>query len=204
MSTRNGNYERIKIFKMRNFAETIAGEMFDFKTYYQQVAEWVPSPARIVEVGLGHGKSCIFLAEAILNLGKEIERFVAVDDCSYGSIYQRNEIISNLVKSGLGNKIEFWEMSSLDASTKFNDGYLHFVFIDSSHQYFFTKAELKLWCPKLLHDGLLAGHDLTSSENPGVAQAVRELIPANRLMSSPTDRGLGVWSVIKNDNLPCF
>jgi len=189
---------------MREYAMTIPGEMFDFSEYYLKVAEWVPSPARIVEVGLGHGKSCIFLAEAILNLGKEIERFIAVDDCSYGSTSQRNEIISNLVKSGLGNKIEFYQMSSLDASTKFPDGYFNYIFLDSSHQYYQTKSEIKLWYLKLVHDGIIAGHDVFSSENPGVGQAVKEVIPANRLMTSDTKLGLGVWSAIKNDNLPCF
>lgn len=189
---------------MREYFKNIDGAMFDFEEYYLSVAQWIPSPARIVEVGLGHGKSCIFLAEAILNLGKKIERFIAVDDCSYGSTSQRNEIISNLVKSGLGDKIEFYEMSSLDASTKFPDGYFHYVFLDSSHQYNQSRAEITLWYKKILHDGLLAGHDIFSSENPGVAHAVKELIPENRLMTSQTQLGYGIWSAIKNDNLPCF
>jgi cephalosporin hydroxylase len=189
---------------MRDFAQKIEGNMFDFELYYLNVAEWIPSPARIVEVGLGHGKSCIFLAEAILNAGKEIERFIAVDNCAYGGASQRNAIIRNLVMSGVGNQIEFLEMSSLDASTKFPDGYFHYVFLDSSHEYNQTRAELKLWFPKILHDGLLAGHDFTSSENQGVGQAVKELIPANRLLTSQTRDGNGIWSVIKNDNLPCF
>lgn len=189
---------------MRDYASTIKGNMFDFDEYYLKVAEWIPSPARIVEIGLGHGKSCIFLAEAILNLGKEIERFIAVDDCSYGSISQRNEIISNLVKSGLGNKIEFYQMSSLDASTKFPDGYFHYVFLDSSHQYNQTRAEITLWGKKLLHDGILAGHDIFSLENKGVAQAVNEIIPPDRLNTCETKLGYGIWSAIKNDNLPCF
>jgi cephalosporin hydroxylase len=189
---------------MREYWRQIDGSMFDFIEYYQMVAEWIPSPARVVEIGLGSGKSCIFLAEAILNLGKQIERFVVVDNCQYGGTHQRNEIISNIVKSGLGNQIEFLEMSSLDASTKFPDGYLHYVFVDSSHEYSQSKAEIRLWQHKILHDGILAGHDIFSTENPGVAQAVRELIPEGRLMTSPTSNGYGIWSAIKNDNLPCF
>ena len=189
---------------MRQYAQTIAGEMFDFEEYYQKIAEIIPTPARIVEVGLGHGKSAIFLAEAILNLDKQIERFIAVDNCEYGGIHQRNEIISNLVRSGLGNKIEFYEMSSLDASTKFPDGYFHFVFLDSSHQYSQTKAEIRLWQYKLLHEGILAGHDMTSAENRGVGQAVKEMIPPNRLTDFDTKLGYGIWQTTKDDNLPCF
>ena len=189
---------------MREFAKQIDGTMFDFEDYYLEVAKWLTSPARVVEIGLGSGKSCIFLAEAILNLGKEIERFVAVDNCQYGGQSQRNEIIRNLVDSGVGNKIEFLEMSSLDASTKFPDGYFNYVFIDSSHKYNDTRAEIVLWYRKLVHDGVLAGHDATSSLNPEVGQAVKEMIPSNRLMITPTRDGHGVWQAIKNDNLPCF
>jgi predicted O-methyltransferase YrrM len=178
--------------------------MFDYESYYLSVAERIPSPARVVEVGLGTGKSCIFLAEAILNAGKEIERFIAVDNCDYGGASQRNEIISNLVNSGLGNKIEFLEMSSLDASTKFPDGYFHHIFIDSSHKYNQTRAEIFLWNRKLLHDGILSGHDVLSTENPEVGRAVREIIPADRLYIASTRDGHGVWSVVKNDNVPCF
>jgi predicted O-methyltransferase YrrM len=189
---------------MREYASTIEGSMFDFEDYYLKVAATIPSPARVVEVGLGNGKSCIFLAEAILNAGKEIEHFVAVDNCDYGNVSQRNEIIKNLVNSGLGSQIEFLEMSSLDASTKFPDGYFHFVFVDSSHKYSQTKAEIRLWQHKLLHDGVLAGHDIFSSENKEVAQAVKEIIPANRLLTQTTRGGHGVWITVKNDNLPCF
>lgn len=188
----------------RNYSDFINGSMFDFSDYYLKIAEWIPSPARIVEVGLGHAKSCIFLAEAILNLGKEIDRFVAVDDCSYGSHYQRNEIISNLVKSGLGHKIEFWQMSSLDAATKFPDGYLDFVFIDSSHAYAATKAEIRLWQHVIKHQGKLSGHDMTSAENFGVGQAVKEMIPNERLKIYDSTLGYGIWETTKYDNLPCF
>lgn len=178
--------------------------MFDFEDYYLSVAQLLPNPCRVVEIGLGSGKSCIFLAEAILNLGKRIERFVVVDNCEYGGTSQRNDIIRNLVDSGMGNKMEFFEMSSLDASTKFPDGYFHMVFIDSSHKYAQTKAEIRLWQYKLLHDGILAGHDITSTQNPEVGQAVREMIPKDRLYVTETRNGHGIWSTVKNDTLPCF
>lgn len=189
---------------MREYYKSIDGAMFDFEDYYLSVAQWIPNPARIVEVGLGSGKSCIFLAEAILNLGKSIERFIVVDNCEYGGTHQRNEIITNLVKSGLGNKLEFYEMSSLDASTKFPDGYFHYAFIDSSHKFNQTQAEIRLWQYKLLHDGVLAGHDIFSKQNPEVGHAVKGLIPSDRLYTTDTRDGHGIWSTVKNDNLPCF
>jgi len=108
--------------------------MFDFQHYYQSVAEQVPDGARLVEVGVNNGRSLIFLAEALLNLGKTF-RLIGVDNLDYGNQKQLTTIISNIGKAGLGEYIEFWPMSSLDASTMFPDGYLHHCFIDSSHKF---------------------------------------------------------------------
>lgn len=186
---------------MRNYYEKIEGEMFDFKSYYQKIAEDLPDNCRVMEVGLASGKSCIFLAEAILNLGKKIEKFVAVDNCAYGGQDQRNEIIRNLVLSGMGEVIEFWEMGSLDASCKLPDGYLHHCFIDSSHKHQQTKAEIRLYYRKMIHGARLSGHDYYSKENPEVQQAVIDSIPVSRLETFQTELGNGIWSIIKDDNL---
>jgi cephalosporin hydroxylase len=176
-------------------------EMFDFQTYYQAVAEQMPNGARIVEAGVSNGRSIIFLAEALLNLGKEF-RLVGVDNLAYGGAKQLNSIISNIGKAGLGEYIEFWALDSLVASCEFNDGYLHHVFLDSSHTYMATKQEIRCWLPKMLHSFFLSGHDYFSEENPGVRQAVDEIVPKNRLHTQQTDKGNGIWTVYKNDDLP--
>lgn len=175
--------------------------MFDFQNYYQAVAEQMPNGARLVEAGVSNGRSIIFLAEALLNLGKEF-RLIGVDNLSYGGAKQLNTIISNIGKSGLGEYIEFWALDSLVASCEFNDGYLHHVFLDSSHQYQQTKQELRCWHSKILHGFFLSGHDYFSEENPGVRQAINEMIPADRLVTQQTTNGNGIWSVVKSDDHP--
>lgn len=175
--------------------------MFDFQDYYQAVAEAMPDGARLVECGISNGRSIIFLAEALLNLEKTF-RLIGVDDLSYGGANQLNAIVSNIGKAGLGEYIEFLAYDSLVASCKFNDGYFHHVFLDSSHEYMTTKQELRCWHSKMLHMGILSGHDYYSEENPGVREAIDELIPKDRLTIQDTSRGLGVWSVAKNDGVP--
>lgn len=174
--------------------------MFDFRTYYDMIAQQLPNGCRVCEVGLANGKSFIYLAEALLNQGKTWERMIGIDNCDYGSKNQANEITNNLLRAGIPN-IEFWDSSSLDASCKFPDGYLDFVFLDSSHAYSQTKAEVRLWIKKMKGGGILAGHDYVSVENPDVKQAIDEVVPANFLKTYPTDNSLGVWEVRQTDNL---
>lgn len=189
---------------MRNYHENIPGTMFDFSLYYQQVAERLPDNCRVCEVGTAVGKSAIFLAEAILNLGKTIDRFVMVDSLAYGGIHQQTEVIAHLVKSGIGQFAEFWPMSSLDALFKFPGEYLDFVFIDSSHNADMTRAEIKLWWDRIKEDGYLAGHDYDQLKD-----TVDEIIPAYTIYQNSdiptqvrtiyeTEKGYGVWEVKKN------
>jgi hypothetical protein len=183
-------------------------QMFDFKSFYESVGDEIPENARLAEIGLSNGKSSIFLAEYLHNIGKPIDRFIGVDNCAYGGQDQRNEIIRNIVNAGVN--IEFFEMSSLDASCKFPDNYFDFIFIDSSHTYHQTKAEIWLWYKKLKIGGVLAGHDYLSHQE--VKDAVDEIIPTfitrpvhdetifeptKILTIEETEYGSGIWYVRK-------
>lgn len=174
--------------------------MFDFQHYYNSVAEQMPDGARLVEVGINNGRSIIFLAEALLNLGKTF-RLIGVDNLDYGREKQLNTIIKNIGLAGLGEYIEVWPMSSLDASCMFNDGYLHHCLLDSSHKYEQTKAEIRLWYRKMLHGCFLSGHDYFSDENKEVRIAVDEVIPKDRLFTQETTHGSGIWTLRKDDDL---
>lgn len=174
--------------------------MFDFQDYYYTVASNLPNNARIVEVGVADGKSAIYLAETLINLGKNFNMLM-VDNCGYGSHEQRNEIIRNIQRAGISEQTTFIEMDSLAASCKFNDHSLNFVFLDSSHKYEETKAEIRLWYRKLLDGSVLSGHDYFSEENPGVRMAVDEVIPQEHLTTCQTDNKCGIWSVVKNPHV---
>jgi uncharacterized protein YheU (UPF0270 family) len=180
---------------MRNYHEQMDGRMFDFEPYYQMAAERLPDNCRICEVGIAHGKSAIFLAEAVLNLDKVIERFVMIDNLAYGQHEQLTSIIKNLIGSGIGAYSEFFPFGSLEASFKFPDGYFDFVFIDSSHDAAMTRAEIVLWYAKIRDGGFLAGHDYDQ-----LADTVDRIIP-DYVIYEGTDKPIKVRTIYEtNDN----
>jgi cephalosporin hydroxylase len=182
--------------------------MFDFADFYEEVASTVPDGTTLVEVGLGEGTSVICLAESLLNAHKEGCHVIGVDNLAYGGSAQLNALVRHVVQAQVAPYVELRVAESLVASCAFPDESLEFVFLDSGHQYEQTKAEIRCWLPKVRCGGVLAGHDYFSTENPGVRQAVEELIPSvwtrtdipDRefppepiLETRPTGAGYGVW-----------
>jgi len=177
---------------MNEYYKQINGTMFDFEQFYSNVSESLPIGCRVAEIGVADGKSLLYLA-AKLEYKEAI--VIGIDSCAYGHDSQRNEIVRNIIKSGL--QVDFMQMSSLDASCKFNDGYFDFVFLDSSHTYEQTKAEIRLWIHKVKDGGILAGHDYDIVNAEGVVNAVNELIRNENLNLETTSNGCGVWWIQK-------
>lgn len=167
----------------------IPGDMCDFREYYRQVAEQLPSPCRVIEVGVADGHSAIFLAETLQSMGKKFQ-LVMVENMDYGKEEQQNTLLVNIIKSGLADHIRLVSLDSLIASCKFPDQWADFVFIDASHKYEQTKADIRLWFRKVRVGGILAGHDYHMDE---VNQAVKEVIPDAEVIN--TANGLGVWQI---------
>lgn len=184
---------------MRETYKDIPGSMCDFHAFYRRIAESLPDNCRIVEVGVADGHSAIYLAERLADMGKKF-KLIMVDSLDYGRSDQANTIMRNIVKSGLAEHIEFWQMSSLDASCKFPDNWAHFVFLDSSHTYEQTKAEIRLWYRKVMHLHTLAGHDMNEESGIEVNNAVKEVLHG-KYWREETEKGLGVWAVKKYDNV---
>ena len=176
------------------YKEIPSEDMFDFESFYDLIANGVPNDSRVIEIGVSNGRSLIYLASKIRSLGKEC-RVIGVDNMAYGGAEQRNEIINHIIKSG--EKVELMEMSSLDASTKFPDGYFDFVFIDSSHKYEQTKAEIILWSRKLKDGRILAGHDYNFKEGKEVLEAVNEMIGTDNVITFGTRNDFNVWYKVK-------
>jgi cephalosporin hydroxylase len=176
----------------------IPGTMCDFHDFYKKIAGELPNPCRVVEVGCADGHSAIFLAEELTKLGKDFQ-MVMVENMDYGREEQQNTLLVNIVKSGLADKIRLVAIDSLNASCKFPDQWAHFVFIDASHRYEPTKADIRLWYRKVMQGCYLAGHDYNMEE---VGNAVNEVIPAHRLEVVKTEKDLGVWAVKRTGE--CF
>lgn len=170
----------------------IAGDMCDFHKYYEQVATDLPDGCRVVEVGVADGHSAIYLAELLHAMDKKFS-LVMVENMDYGKEEQQNTLLVNIIKSGLAEHIRLVALDSLNASCKFPDMWADFVFIDASHKYEPTKADIRLWLRKVKIGGILAGHDFYMDE---VNQAVMEVIQTPTIVQ--TEKGLGVWQLIND------
>lgn len=185
---------------MRETYKSIPGTMCDFHSYYDWVADKMPDGCRVIEVGAADGHSAIYLAEALANRKKKFQ-LVIVENMDYGRYDQQNTLLNNIMRSGLAEHIRLEVMDSLNASCKFPDNWAHHIFIDASHKYEETKADIRLWHHKVMHGFYLAGHDYNDKEGIGVWNAVNEVIPGATILF--TDNDLGVWRIKKGEVIPC-
>ena len=167
---------------MDHFYKNIPG-FFGFGDIYQKMVQVAPSAAHFVEVGAFLGTSSAFMAVEIVNSKKKIQ-FDVVD------YFQDNEFIKDRLKQKritgpqLQNFKRFTEpvkdvinlviLSSFEASQRYKDKSLDFVFIDADHNYWSVLSDIKAWRPKIKTGGYIGGHDYCSAW-PGVIKAVDEV-----------------------------
>ncbi len=182
---------------VKPYYRSIGTSMCDFEPFYRRMAKELPDGCRIVEIGVADGYSALMLAREMYLLNKKFH-LTMIDNCDYGQKNQAIDIMNHIARSGLGSCIEFVWADSLEASCKYPDNYFHFVFIDASHKYEQTKADIRLWYRKVMDGHILAGHDYLSPENPGVKDAVDEVVPVPIIRLENTDKGLGVFWMVKS------
>lgn len=185
--------------------------MFDFRSFYKFIAHQMPSGSVLAEVGIADGVSSIYLAETLINDEEENFKLYMIDSLDYGGPDQLVTVFGHIIKSKMGPHIELLTIDSLNASCRFPDNHFDFVFIDASHKYEWTKADIRCWYPKIKEGGILAGHDYLA--HPEVRRAVDEVIPKDIvraplpngqtfksekvLQIEETKKGYGVWWIKK-------
>ena len=150
----------------------------------------------VVEVGVGRGWSTVALLSAMVRLGKRLISYDAIGE-------RRPDSIKNWGITENDPVLAFWDFrikSCADAAADFPDGSVSLFFLDTSHEYEPTKAELAAWLPKIHKDGVICGHDYLLYQRPdwaaksGVHLAVDEFAMAQRerfrLQVLPHDEGL--------------
>lgn len=146
---------------------SVPGFSDDILPYYEIIAQWLPTDAKMVEIGLWYGRSTLFIAEELKKLNKQV------------IIYSVDFMMS--LPNYLSSHVKFLPLSSQEASQKFDDESLDFVFIDADHQYDSVLNDIKVWLPKIRVGGIIAGHDYNDYEEinsyPGVRKAVDECFP---------------------------
>jgi SAM-dependent methyltransferase len=170
--------------------DSIFGEnWFSYPNLYKNVVNLAKDGDIFVEVGAWKGRSTSCLAVEIANSKKDITLYVI--DTWEGSIEHLNnsekESLPTLYETFMANMkpVEKYyfplKMTSEEASKKFKDKSLKFVFLDASHEYEDVKRDIQNWISKVKPGGILAGHDYYPDDGrydwfPGVKQAVNETI----------------------------
>jgi predicted O-methyltransferase YrrM len=114
------------------------------------------------EIGVYKGEySRIMLA------GSKIERLYSVDmwKVSDGTFAESIHAECKKRLGEFGSRNEIVISNSVEASKKFADGSLDFVYIDADHTYDGCMADIVAWYPKVRSGGLVAGHDYLDKGN---------------------------------------
>ena len=159
---------------------------FDFAGVYDAAVQWAQSGSTFVEVGCWFGKSTVYLASRIRESRKRITLYAV--DTFEGSpdeepmlavVRQNNGSIltafrQNLQDAGVIHLVRPIVSTSFEASRRFVDNSLSFVFIDACHTYEAVRQDILSWLPKVKSGGVLAGHDFGTYRS--VARAVGEIL----------------------------
>jgi glycosyltransferase involved in cell wall biosynthesis len=143
---------------------------FDFRDVYDYVAKMIPAGGNFAEVGCWKGKSIVYLADRLSDLGKEanlccVDTFRGDDDT--GKEYFLDEFMANVNGRGIG----FAQSTSTASAAATADGFMDGIFIDAAHDYENVKSDIAAWLPKVKPGGFFGGHDIDA---PGVLRAVQE------------------------------
>lgn len=143
----------------------------------KDLVSFVPACENAVEVGVYTGEVTVFFAAS----GK-FRQVWAVDPWHNGYDDSDGASDSDMgsVELAFDNRIATWpmitklKMTSIEAASRFPDGYFGLVYIDACHQFEAVCEDINAWLPKVKPGGVLAGHDYLSFG--GVKKAVDELL----------------------------
>ena len=146
---------------------------FDFRDFYDLVAQNLEDGDAFVEVGSWKGQSLIYLAHRLEDLGKTpeihaVDTFEGDSDTGRVGVWEEFRDNMNAADSKFGIT---HACASVGAAGKFNNASVAGVFIDAAHDYESVKADIAAWLPKVKPGGIFAGHDIDA---PGVLKAVQE------------------------------
>lgn len=152
--------------------------MFDFGSTYDFLVEAAPSGSILVEIGVFHGRSLVYLSKVAAAAQKEL-KVVGVDwgqGCGIGDGYNANGVLTNLRGRGLETPLIF--CNSWEAAEFFPLAGVFAAFIDADHTEAAVRRDIAAWAPRIEPGGYLAGHDYDHpgcTWNPDVKKVVDEI-----------------------------
>lgn len=180
---------------------------------YPRILDRLPQKALGVEVGVWLGASAMHMARLIRDSGKDV-RFYAVDHFQ-GNYSEPNhlrwadelkragtsleeECRRRIGEAGLDDYVTLMPVPSVQASLRFPDRSLDFVYLDGDHTEEGVQADLEAWAPKVRVGGILAGDDYAGTrlgDFPGVRAAVNRFFGLRCVeVVKEAETGWAVWS----------
>ena len=147
---------------------------FNYKRFYKKITKENDFKV-FVEIGSWKGHSTSYLGNLLKDKGIVIYAIDLFDNTykEYDSLEKKYmfEIFNYNIRKL--NNIESIKSNSWEASERFKNASVDFVFIDADHSYNSVKKDIESWLPKVKKGGIISGHDYF---NPcGVKQAVDEI-----------------------------
>lgn len=172
----------------------IFGYSWDILPFYERVARELPDPCRCAEVGVLYGRSILFLAERLRELGKGAELH-AVDSWEWAQHPNATKEALKALSMGVegGDAIREHRIDSALGARLFPHAWLDLVFIDADHSEEAVLMDIDAWLPRVKPGGLISGHDYHRDEDPhvGVRRAVQARFSAGEVRVEGS-----VWSVV--------
>ena len=129
-----------------------------------------------VEIGVGEGWNAIHLME-----NTEMH-LVGVDNWGAAGYAKVKEATKERLQPYIDKgQYELMEMTSMEASRHFEDGYFDFVYIDGDHRFTPVHKDLRWWYKKVRSGGFFGGHDYINVPKCGVVRAVNNFAIRNEV-----------------------
>ena len=107
----------------------------------------------------------------------------------------------SLERCDVADTVEPLNMSSAEASRRYEAGSLDFVLLDADHSYESVTEDLELWRAKVKNGGIICGDDFNRVDFPGVVKVVTEFFSTPlKVMETPDDIGCEkncIWEVTR-------
>ena len=171
---------------MIHYYQGIGEDWFSYPRIYKGAVKYFAPGSKFVEVGRWRGRSSVYFGVEIVNSGKGhlldcVDTWQGSAEHSGMDILKDDGLYIEFLKnieplSGVINPVR---ATSLEASERYEDGSLDFVFIDASHDYQSVKDDIEAWMPKVKEGGVLSGHDYPDWD--GVKKAVDEVFGKDKI-----------------------
>ena len=187
----------------------IEGWSTDILPFYERIAKDIPDNTVIIEIGVHHGRSLLFLAELLRFREKKNCTIFAIDRWENKNNFttfqyhleQFDQEIIDMIVPIQSDSCDIDTIHLIEQHCKENNKHISLIFIDADHSYEAVKNDINTWLTigTIINQGIpfiFAGHDYWNyGEHAGVGKAVDEKFPGITTQGS-------VWYTYNTGNTP--